>query len=200
MQRLTVGLVLTVTLLVTAWPLLAAPAPLNSSPIVTAPETTRSTLGDVAKLLAYGVAVFGAIKVKDAGTLAAKYAARAGAATKEYTDGVAQAGGDWEAGARAAEGSYEQGVQAAIGRKAFGKGIGAAGAAKYQARAVQLGGQRYGPGVQVGKDAWAQQTAPYLQKIASLALPPRGPRRSPANQARANMVASELGKMKEERA
>jgi hypothetical protein len=37
---------------------------------------------------------------------------------------------------------------------------------------------------------------PYLDKLKSLVLPPKGPRRSPQNMQRANMVALELGKLK----
>ena len=52
-----------------------------------------------------------AIRIKDTGSLAKKFATRAGAAANDYKDGVAQAGGDWEANTKAAEQNYEAGVQ-----------------------------------------------------------------------------------------
>lgn len=143
------------------------------------------------------LAIFGAIKVKDAATVAAKYRTRASAAAGDYKTGVQAAGADWEAGARAGEGNYEQGVQEAIGKKRYGRGIAAAGQQKYVQNAVNLGAARYPQGVANAEPAFAQGIAPVLQRLAGLTLPPRGPRRSPQNQARANAVAAELGKMKD---
>jgi hypothetical protein len=185
-------------LTLTAGPLLAAPVSLSATPTIGVSHTPDSPVRRTLELIAYGVGAFGAIRIKDVSTLAKKFTTRAGAAAGDYKDGVAQAGGDWETNAKNSEGNYEQGVQAAIGRKAYGKGISSSGASKYTTRATQLGATRYGPGVAAGADDWAKNTQPYLQKLASLQLPPKGPRRSPANQARANMVATELGKMKEQ--
>jgi hypothetical protein len=83
-------------------------------------------------VLGYGLAVFGAIKVKDTAAISAKYVQRAGAAAKDYTDGVASAGGDWETGAKNGEQNFEQGIQEAIADKRYGKGI-SGSAGKYVA-------------------------------------------------------------------
>jgi hypothetical protein len=139
----------------------------------------------------------GAIRIKDTASLAQKFVQRASAATGDYTSGVQQAGQDWETGARNGEPNYEQGVQEAIAKKRFGRGIANAGAAKYVSNAVKLGGVRYGPGIQNAQDAWARGVGPALEKLKGLVLPPKGPRRSPQNQQRANMVALELGKLKD---
>lgn len=180
----------------TAGPLSAASVSLTAGAHLTGPaHTLGSTALTVVKVLSYGLALFGTIKVKDMGTIAAKYVARAGVAGKDYTDGVAGAGGDWETGAKNGEGNFEIGVQDAIQRKAYGKGVnGSAG--KYVANATKLGSVRYGPGVQNGAGAYQAGFAPYREKLMSLNLPPSGPRRSPQNQQRANMVAAELGKLK----
>lgn len=138
-----------------------------------------------------------AIQMRDLGTLATKFATRAGAASGDYKSGVEGAGQAWEQGATSGESNYEQGVQAAIGRKAFGKGIRSAGQAKYVKNAATLGPQRYTQGVGNAKDAWAQGFAPAAQVIAGLNLPPKGPKRSPQNMQRAAMVAMELAKWKE---
>lgn len=183
-----------------AGPAYAAPLALTEQPAVSAPAAPSSPLEPLAKLLPYGLVAFGAIRMKSAAELAGKYKTRAGAAAKDYTDGVSQAGGDWETNTANSEQNYEQGVQQAVARKAFGKGVRNSGAAHYVKRAVELGGTRYQPGVNAGADRWASNTAPYLQAIAGMNLPPKGPRRSPQNQQRANAVAQMLGAMKESRA
>lgn len=181
--------------------LTAGPVPLWAAPVsrelawAPTPGAAGGGLGFL-ELLVSSLVVFGAIRIKDVGTLANKLATRAQAAVNDYTSGVQAAGGDWEQNTANSEGNFEAGVQDAIGRKAFGKGVRAAGAALYTKRATELGSTRYGPGVAAGKDRWAQNTGPYLQMLAGLNLPPKGPRRSPQNQQRANAVALALGNMR----
>jgi hypothetical protein len=134
-----------------------------------------------------------AIRIKDVATLANKFATRAAAAQADYKTGVEAAGGEWEANTAASEGTYQAGVQEAIAAGRYAKGVRASGAAHYVRRASELGSQRFVGGVQAGKDRWAQNTAPALQVIAGLTLPPRGPRRSPQNQQRSAAVATALG-------
>jgi hypothetical protein len=191
--RLLVSLVV-VTL--TAGPALAAPLLVSRDQATrSAPSPATPTDGLVA-LLTGGLVVFGAIKIKDVGALAKKFVARSAQATPEYKSGVEQAGGDWETQTMANEANFEAGVQDAIGRKAFGKGVRKAGGAKYQKNASTLGATRYGPGVQNAEQAWATGTGPVLQLLAGLNLPPKGPRRSPQNMARSQMVAAALGAWK----
>jgi hypothetical protein len=184
------------TVLLAGGPILAAPLSLTAGTHVSAGDTAQaSPLRVLGALAGYGLAVFGAIKIKDTATIAQKFVSRAGAATKDYSDGVASAGGDWEAGAKNGEQNFEQGIQEAITDKRYGRGVnGSAG--KYVANATKLGSQRYAPGVQNAQAAYQTGVQPYLDKLKSLQLPPKGPRRSPQNQARANMVALELGKLK----
>lgn len=137
-----------------------------------------------------------AMRIKDTASLAKKFATRAGAAANDYKEGVAQAGGDWEQNTKNAEANYEQGVTEAIGAKRFGRGVTNAGASKFVRRATELGSMRYGPGVQASQDEWAKNTQPYLDRLKSLDLPPKGPRRSPQNQQRAAAVALALGALK----
>lgn len=178
-------------------PFMAQPALHAAALGLQAPAPSTSPAAQVLTWLGGGLAIFGAIKVKDAATVAAKYRTRASAAAGDYKSGVQQAGADWENGARAGESNYEAGVQEAIGKKRYGRGIAAAGASKYVNNAVNLGAARYPQGVANAEGAFAQGIGPVLQRLAGLTLPPRGPRRSPQNQARANAVAAELGKMKD---
>lgn len=182
--------------ILTAGPLSAASVSLTSGAHLTAPtSTTSSPLTTVATTLGYLFAFGMAIKVKDTSAVAAKYVQRAGAASKDYADGVAAAGGDWEQGAKNGEQNYVQGTQDAIARGAYGKGV-TGSASKYVANATKLGANRYGPGVQNGVGAYTAGVQPFLDKLKSLQLPPKGPRRSPQNMQRAQMVAAELGKLK----
>lgn len=185
------------TCLLAYGPALGAVSLGTSGPRVHGPETTPSLSARVVAFIASSLAAFGAIKMRPIPDLATKYRTRAGAAQGDYQAGVQNAGADWEAGARAGEGNYEAGVQEAIGRKRYGRGVAAAGAAKYVKNAIDLGVQRYPQGVNQGTDAWARNFAPVAEKIKSLNLPPKGPKRSPQNQQRAAMVALELGKMKD---
>lgn len=137
------------------------------------------------------------IQMRDLGSLGKKFVARAQGAQGDYKTGVEGAGQAWEQGATNGEGNYEQGVQAAIARKSFGKGVRSAGQAKYVKNAAGLGPARYGTGVANAEQAWTTGFAPVAQVIAGLSLPPKGPKRSPQNMQRANMVAMELGKWKE---
>jgi len=190
-------LVVLLAALLGAGPALAA-APLHaSSPALSAPTAPSSTAGKLLTLLGYGALAIGAIKIRDTPALAQKYRTRAGAAQGDYKSGVEGAGADWEAGARAGEGNYEQGVQEAIGKKRYGRGVAAAGSAKYVKNATELGVARYPTGVAQGTDAWARNVQPSLDRLKSLNLPPKGPKGSPQNQQRAAMVALELRKLKD---
>jgi len=177
--------------------LLAAPDLLAPIRTGSGPSAGSSGAVDLLLWLGGGLVVFGAIRIKDTATLATKWVRNAGNAAGDYKSGVEQAGADWETGAKNGETNFEQGVQDAIAKKRYGRGISAAGAGKYTANASKLGAVRYAPGVQNAQEAWSRGVQPALDKLKSLTLPPKGPRRSPQNQQRAAMVAIELGKLKD---
>lgn len=190
-------LVLVCMLVLTGGPAFLMAAPLSHQAAIYALPAPGSAVGGLVALLAGGLAVFGAIRIKPLDQLAAKFARNAGAAVGDYKSGVEAAGGDWETNTANSESNYEQGVAAAVGRKAFGKGVRAAGAGKYVDRASKMGSTRYGPGVQNAQGDWSKGFAPVAQVIQSVNLPPKGPKRSPQNQQRANAMASALGAWKE---
>jgi hypothetical protein len=134
-----------------------------------------------------------AIKVKDPGTVAAKWKTRAGSAQGDYATGVANAAGDWEAKSAAAEDTYKAAVTEAASKGRYGAGV-RGSAAKYQRNATQVGPQRFQQGVANAQDAYAGAMGPVLQAIASINLPPRGIRGN--NQERSNIVATTLRKLK----
>lgn len=162
-------------------------------PTLSATRPSVPTPPDPAELLVLSPFLMGAIAVKDIGTVAAKFKARATAAQGDYGQGVAGAAGRWEAAAAGAEETYKQAVAEAAAKGRYGQGVrGSAG--KYQKNATTLGPQRYAQGIGNAQDAYAQGMAPVLQTIASLSLPPRGVKGM--NQERSNIVATALRKMK----
>jgi hypothetical protein len=134
-----------------------------------------------------------AIKVKDAGAVAAKWKTRASAASSDYTAGVQGAASDWEAKSAASEDVYKQAVVEAASKGRYGAGV-RGSSAKYVKNATTLGPQRFQSGVANAQDAMAGAIAPVLQTIANLNLPPRGVKGT--NQERSNIVATALRKMK----
>jgi len=186
-----------VALIVAGGPAVLVAAPLSRQATIDTPTAPRSSPALLLELLAGALVAFGAIRIKPLDQLAAKFARNATAAAGDYKSGVEQAGGDWESNTAGSEDNYQAGVQAAIARKSFGKGVRAAGSAKYVDRASKMGSQRYGPGVQNAQQDWAKGFAPVAQVIASVNLPPKGPKRSPQNQQRANAMATALGAWKE---
>ncbi|HEY3042616.1 MAG TPA: hypothetical protein VGJ39_01230 [Vicinamibacterales bacterium] len=146
-------------------------------------------------LVGLGLGALGITIRKDTASMAKKFVRNAGAAAGDYKDGVANAGGEWESRTKEAEGAYEQGVQEAIGSKRFGKGV-SGSAGRYQDNAVKLGATRYPQGIQNAEAAWQTGVGPSLDALKGLSLPPRGPRRSPANMQRAEAVARTLGMVK----
>lgn len=171
-------------------PVLALPsAHLTELRIAAAPAHPTTPSDEGTGLLALpGLAM--AIRIKDTGALAKKFVQRASAAGGEYTEGVKQAGSDWEGATRASEENYKVGVTQAANDGRFGRGVAAAGAAKYVNRASTLGAQRYPSGVAAAEGEWAKNTQPHLDAMKSMELPPRRPKGDPANMTRAQAVAA----------
>jgi hypothetical protein len=137
--------------------------------------------------------------VRNPGNVGRKWAARAASAQGEYQDGVQGAGQRWQSNSAAAHASWQQGVTAAAGRGAYGKGIQRAGAAKYTRNATEKGPARYAQGVAVGEADYHAAVTPFLQAIASVDLPARGPAGSEGNYARVAAIGKALRKLKESR-
>jgi hypothetical protein len=165
-----------------------------AGPTVSAPHSSGSPLSGLLWSLAGAGAIAGTIRIKDTGSIAKKFVQRAGVAGGDYSDGVRSAGGDWEANTKASEDNYKQSVTQAANEGRFGKGVAAAGAAKYVDRASSLGAQRYPTGVAASEGAYAKGVGPHLDMMKSLDLPPRRPKGQ--NAERANIVAQANRKLK----
>ena len=130
--------------------------------------------------------------IKALGVSSEKWSRRAAGAIQDYSIGVQSPRTPWAAASVAAENNYKQGVTAAAGRGSYGKGVKAAGDAKWQKGATQKGPSRYAEGVSLATDDWGKGYNPYHSAIAALSLPPRGPKGSPQNLLRVNAVATTL--------
>ena len=122
----------------------------------------------------------------------ARWARKAAAAGQDYQDGVQSPRADWQAATLAAAASQAAGAQAAIARGSFGKGVQAAGSAKWQSRAVKLGVSRFAQGVTETTADYERGVAPYLQTIEGITLPARGPKGDPRNLERVKIIANAL--------
>lgn len=197
MKRLFSSVCAAVTLaVVIVGPVSAAPLVTTTGQHLSAATQPHSSGRSVLRDLVLGAALFGTIaSMKDTGTIAKKFVTRAQNATQDYVSGVTGAGSRMEAAAKAAEPSWEQGVTAAVGRKAYASGLNGSGA-KYDKNAGAVGGTRYGPGVQNAQDAYTKGVQPYLDRLKSLSLTPRGARGSPGNYQRSQAVATALRALK----
>lgn len=136
------------------------------------------------------------MRIKETATLAKKFVQRASAAAGDYKTGVEASGQDWQSNTERSAENYATGVNQAISDGRFLRGVAAAGASKFVTRASTLGAQRFPTGVGAAENDWAKGTAPYLDKLKSMDLPPRRPKGDPGNQARAQKVAMELRALK----
>jgi len=140
------------------------------------------------------------IAVANINTLAAKYSTNAQAAIPAYKAGVQSPRRSQSQTAIAAAPVWAQAVQAAATNGTYAKGLAASGDTKWQNNSLNLGAQRYGPGVANAQSAWAAGETPYLQAIANLTLPPRGVTGSPQNIQRVQAVDTALQQVKAQQA
>ena len=128
-----------------------------------------------------------------------KWVRRAGVAAEDYRKGIENPRKSWSSASVSAEGNYKQGVTTAAAAGRYGKGIKAAGDAKWKENAMSKGPGRFAEGVSLAKDQWSKGFAPYHSAIASLTLPPRGPKGDPKNLHRVAAVANALRAVYEKR-
>ena len=126
----------------------------------------------------------------------AKWARRAGSATQEYTEGVQNPRASWKASTLAAENAHRAGTEAALRNKSFAKGVQASSDEQWMTKAVGKGGARFAQGVADAQGDYAKGVAPYLNKLATLQLPPRGPKGDPNNIQRVIAVTKALRDVK----
>jgi len=130
--------------------------------------------------------------IKPISDIAAKWARVAPTRQEDYLKGVTNPRIPWDAAAAAADSQYKAGVQAAISGNRFTAGIRAAGNAKWQRKAVELGPSRFATGTQAAAPDFEKGFGPFRQVIESTTLPPRRPKGDPANIERVRAMANAL--------
>ena len=131
-------------------------------------------------------------KIKSAAEIAEKYGRVTPMRAADFEAGVKAPLENWEEKTRAAESNYEQGVTASIGNKSFGKGVTAAGNAKWQRKTIEVGVGRWGTGVRAGQPDYQKSFEPFRGVIETTTLPPRYPKGDPRNIDRVNSMAKAL--------
>ncbi len=114
----------------------------------------------------------------------------------QFEAGVRAPLSDWAQNTKAAERNFETGIQTAIAAKRFGKGVDSAGTPKWQAKTIELGVQRWGPGVTAAGPDYEKGFGPFRDVIEATTLPPRFPRGDVRNFERVKAIGDALHKRK----
>lgn len=136
------------------------------------------------------------VAVKSPSASADKWSRNAANASGDYKKGVQSPRRSWAAATADAADSWQQGVSQAASDGRFANGVSAAGDEKWKRKAVQVGAQRYGSGVQAAKGDYQAGFAPFAAVIESVTLPPRGPKGSPGNYERTSAIGTALHEAK----
>lgn len=131
-------------------------------------------------------------KVKSASEIAGKYSRVTPQRQADFEAGVKDTAVDWAGPTANAEGSFESGIQNAINRKAFSKGVKAAGTEHWRSKVITVGVNRWGPGVRAATVDYEKGFAPYRDVIESTTLPPRYAKGDPRNIERVVAMAKAL--------
>lgn len=133
-----------------------------------------------------------ALKVKDASKSAEKWSDNAARAADEYSSEAQAAAENWASGAAGAADNFLAGVTAAGVKDRFKAGVARAGAAKYRRKIMEVGRDRFAPGVTAAKSDYQSGATPFFETLAALSLSPRKPRGDPANYNRSQEVGKAL--------
>lgn len=128
------------------------------------------------------------VKIKPMAAIADKWAEVTPGRSEYYEAGVRDPLEDWESATVAAMAAYKASVSAPdIGKRHSG-GVKRAGTAKWQRKSIDLGVNRFGPGVMAAKEDYNDGYAPHQATLAALDLPARKPRGDPANNERTKVI------------
>lgn len=116
--------------------------------------------------------------------------------TEDYTIGIKNPKRDWAQAAAAAKESHKAAMTAAAQNDSYAKGVGKAGTARWQDRAIKKGPQRFAEGVVVGASDYGTGFAPYADVIKATTLTPRFPTGDIRNLDRVKTISQALRKKK----
>ena len=130
--------------------------------------------------------------IKPLDKISKKWVRVSGQSQESYREGIDSTTKDWADATAGAETNYEAGVNAAIAQKRFGKGVRAAGTAKWKQNALAKGPARFAEGVRLAENAYRTGFEPYRQVIENTTLPDRLPKGDPGNIERVRVMAEAL--------
>ncbi|KPJ52075.1 MAG: hypothetical protein AMJ37_03615 [Dehalococcoidia bacterium DG_18] len=133
-----------------------------------------------------------AIKVKSVSVSAAKWNDNAARAAEAFATEAQAAAALWEANTKAAKDNYHKSITAAGIADRFAGGVARAGAAKFARKIVDVAKDRFPGGISAAVQDYTERVQPFLETIAALTLPKRGPRGDPANYNRVEAVGKAL--------
>jgi len=111
-----------------------------------------------------------------------------------YESGVTDPLEDWEVQTVAAAAVFKAAVTAPDIGKRFAGGAKRVGTAKWKRKAIEVGVDRYGPGVLAAEADFKTGFEPFVSVIAATEIPERKPRGDPANYKRVEAIGTALFK------
>jgi len=129
--------------------------------------------------------------VKPLDVITERYGQASGMADR-YIQGIETSTKSWQALTLRAEPAWKQGTAEAAAKGLFRKGVGRVTNEEHRTKSIELGGVRYGPGIEAGKEKYAREIQPFLNVLKGLTLKPRGPRGAPQNYAISQQVGQAL--------
>lgn len=136
------------------------------------------------------------VDIKSTADIAAKWARVTPQRAEDYRQGVMNPRVSWSVATAAASDRYKAGIQEAIQQDRFAKGVKAAGDARWQQRATEVGPQRFSEGVATSEARYEEGFKPYAEVIANTTLPPRFAKGDPRNLDRVRVMSQALRKKK----
>ena len=116
--------------------------------------------------------------------------------SEDYALGIKNPKRDWAQAATAAKESHKAAMVAAGSNDSYAKGVGKAGTARWQEKAIKKGPSRFAEGVVVGAADYGTGFAPYADVIKATTLTPRFPRGDIRNLDRVKVMSQALRKKK----
>lgn len=125
-----------------------------------------------------------------------KWQNRVSIATDDYVQGAVAAANKWKQNTEAAADVWKQAIQQALDR--WKQAVASTPADKYAKGIEEKGKDRYAQGVRLAVEEYRSKMAKVLEALKGITLPPRGPRGSPQNIKRVEVIALTLHKLKQQ--
>lgn len=133
-----------------------------------------------------------ALKIKDVGASTEKWRDNASRASEAFAVEAEKGAEAWARNTVAAADTFHQAITAPGMKERFRRGVTRAGAAKFARKIVDVGKDRYAPGIAAADVDYKDGVEPYFATIAALTLSTRKPRGDPANYKRVEEIGKAL--------